>query len=256
MKTIETERLILRAWTMSDAPDMYEWAKSTLVGPAAGWAPHDSLETTRKYLEASIPEDETWAIVWKGSQRAIGSIGLHRTKVDTVRELGYVLHPDFWGKGIMTEAAKVVIAFGFQELQLDAIRITRKVNNVRSARVIQKCGFRYDGVLRRDARDVINGSLVDRCVYSLTKEEWESGPRQGRFYSFVQNRACEYFPCHSTNDPEHFNCLFCYCPLYRMKDCGGNPTYLSNGIKDCSNCTVPHFCYDHVLNKLMERGNE
>jgi len=38
-----------------------------------------------------------------------------------------------------------------------------------------------------------------------------------------------------------------------MKECGGNPTYLSNGIKDCSNCTVPHFHYDRVLNKLMER---
>ena len=60
-------------------------------------------------------------------------------------------------------------------------------------------------------------------------------------YSFFCNAECEYFPCHKTNDPENFNCLFCYCPLYALGDqCGGNFTYTENGVKDCSNCMIPH----------------
>ena len=251
MKTIETERLILRAWTMEDAPEMFEYAKSPLVGPSAGWEPHQTIDDTKQYLAVAIKENETWAITRKLEGCVIGSIGLHLTRVDTVRELGYVLHPDFWEQGIMTEAAKAVIDFGFSELHLDAVRVFHKVNNARSRRVIQKCGFRYDGTIRCSSKSA-DGTLIDRCTYSITRKEWEAGLQESRFCGFVQNRACEYFPCHKTNDPEHFNCLFCYCPLYRMENCGGNPSYLPNGIKDCSNCTVPHFHYTHVLKKLME----
>ena len=252
MKTIETERLILRAWTPEDAPGMFEYAKSPLVGPAAGLEPHKTIEDSRTYLEIAIKENETWAITLKPESRVIGSIGLHLTRVETVRELGYVLHPDFWEQGIMTEAAKAVIGFGFSELQLDAIRVFHKVNNARSRRVIQKCGFRYDGTIRCSAKSS-DGKMIDRCTYTITRKEWEAGLSESRFCGFVQNRACEYFPCHKTNDPDHFNCLFCYCPLYRMEDCGGNPKYLPNGIKDCSACTVPHFQYDRIIAKLTER---
>ena len=60
-------------------------------------------------------------------------------------------------------------------------------------------------------------------------------------YDFFQNKECEYFPCHTGADPKSFSCMFCYCPLYVLKDqCGGNFTYLENGIKDCSNCLRPH----------------
>ena len=60
-------------------------------------------------------------------------------------------------------------------------------------------------------------------------------------YEFFQNTQCEYFPCHKTNDPQNFSCLFCYCPLYALGDqCGGNFTYTENGIKDCSACLRPH----------------
>ena len=254
MKTIETERLILRAWTMEDAPGMFEYAKSSLVGPAAGWIPHKTIEDSVEYLKSAIEENETWAITVKSDGTVIGGIGLHITRIETVRELGYVLHPDFWGKGIMTEAAKAVIEFGFTDLHLDGIIVFRNVNNVRSGRVIQKCGFRYDGSLRMRTRRT-DGSLSTDCAYSMTREEWEAGLSESRFCGFVQNRACEYFPCHKTNDADHFNCLFCYCPLYRFPNCGGNPKYLSNGIKDCSDCTVPHFHYDRILAKLMERSD-
>jgi len=72
-------------------------------------------------------------------------------------------------------------------------------------------------------------------------------------YKFFQNKKCEYFPCHKTEKPEDFNCLFCYCPLYALgKDCGGNCAYTETGIKDCSNCLVPHGKggYDHIMKKM------
>lgn len=62
-----------------------------------------------------------------------------------------------------------------------------------------------------------------------------------KYYSFFQNRKCEYFPCHKGADPENFNCLFCYCPLYALgKKCGGNFKYTEDGFKDCSKCAFPH----------------
>ncbi len=60
-------------------------------------------------------------------------------------------------------------------------------------------------------------------------------------YSYFSHRECEYFPCHPGADPDDFNCLFCYCPLYVLgAGCGGSFTYLENGCKDCSSCLYPH----------------
>jgi Zn-finger protein len=73
-------------------------------------------------------------------------------------------------------------------------------------------------------------------------------------HRFVSNTACEYFPCHRTDHPERFNCLFCFCPLYFLEDCGGRFTLLASGNKDCSACKLPHAPegYDYVLVKLRE----
>ncbi len=72
--------------------------------------------------------------------------------------------------------------------------------------------------------------------------------------SYFANRDCKYFPCHQTNR-EDFNCLFCYCPLYALGDqCGGNFVYMENGIKDCSNCLIPHSegGYEYVLSRFQK----
>ena len=75
---------------------------------------------------------------------------------------------------------------------------------------------------------------------------------EGRF-AFFQNPACECFPCHQTQHPERFNCLFCYCPLYALgRRCGGSFRYTQGGVKDCSACVFPHEKdnYARVLEKL------
>ena len=72
-------------------------------------------------------------------------------------------------------------------------------------------------------------------------------------YRFFENRDCKYFPCHK--GLADFNCLFCYCPLYTLgSKCGGNFRYLENGVKDCSDCLLPHGrgSYSYIKSKYPE----
>ena len=72
---------------------------------------------------------------------------------------------------------------------------------------------------------------------------------------FFCNKECEYFPCHPTDDPDNFNCLFCYCPLYVLGDkCGGNCQFLEDGTKDCSKCMMGHSpdAFDRIMSKWAE----
>ena len=74
-------------------------------------------------------------------------------------------------------------------------------------------------------------------------------------YKYFQHKNCEYFPCHKTEKPEDFSCLFCYCPLYALgKDCGGNFTYTETGVKDCSGCLIPHRRenYERIMAKMEQ----
>ena len=85
--------------------------------------------------------------------------------------------------------------------------------------------------------------------------DWRNKKPEECNYAFNQHRACEFFPCHKTDDPDNFNCLFCYCPLYTLgSKCGGNFVYLENGHKDCSNCLVPHrrSSYSYIISKYPE----
>lgn len=77
-------------------------------------------------------------------------------------------------------------------------------------------------------------------------------------YRFFENRDCKYFPCHE--GLKDFNCLFCYCPMYHIKNCPGNPEFMDirdKSIKVCSNCTFPHQPqhYDAII-EVLKRKNE
>lgn len=176
MKTIETERLILREWTLEDVDDLYEYAKNPNVGPHGGWKPHADIEESLEILQTLFMDKyDCWAIVYKENGKVIGSIGY---EVDTKRpdincmELGYALAEDYWGKGLMTEAAKGAIIYGFEEMKLDMVSIYRNPSNERSGRVIEKSGFIYEGILR-NAHKIYNGTIRDVACYSMTKEEYE-----------------------------------------------------------------------------------
>ncbi len=172
--TLETERLILRSWTKKDAPALYEYAKNPNVGPAAGWRPHASVQESKAIIDRIFRVNTTWAIVHKADDKVIGSIGLEPDKIRTgisSRELGYSLSEDYWGRGIMTEAAGRIIDYAFQEMGLKVLMIRTSETNHRSQSVISKCGFTYEGTLR-DAYRIYDGSLRETRIYSMLRSEY------------------------------------------------------------------------------------
>ena len=107
MKTLETERMILRPWKVEDLEDFYEYAKNPKVGSGAGWEPHKNKEVSLKILELFIEKDEVRAIVYKEDGKVIGSLGVHSDKKrEDIRGkmIGYVLSQTYWGRGLMSEA--------------------------------------------------------------------------------------------------------------------------------------------------------
>ena len=177
MKTIFTERLILTPWqdTEEDARGLYEYAKDPDVGPRAGWKPHEIIEESSEIIRELFLPHNVWAIREKDSHRIIGSIGLEndRRREDVAsREMGYSLAKNSWGRGYMTEAAKAVMDYGFIEFDLVIMAICTSPSNKRSQRVIEKCGFKYEGCQRKGYH-IYDGTDRDNYVYSILREEWE-----------------------------------------------------------------------------------
>ncbi|MCU9595887.1 GNAT family N-acetyltransferase [Caldibacillus thermolactis] len=177
METLFSERLILRQWKESDSKDLYEYAKSELVGPNAGWAPHNSEDESKEVIKLFIEENDTYAVVLKEENKVIGSVGLHDRQPDKSlvdlkqKEIGYVLNPDYWGRGMIPEAVNRVIQYGFEKLDLDIIWCGHFDFNYNSKRVCEKCGFQYrfkkKNILKR-----LGNKEVTSLYYSLTKEEY------------------------------------------------------------------------------------
>ncbi|MBR0598315.1 GNAT family N-acetyltransferase [Sinanaerobacter chloroacetimidivorans] len=174
---IETERLLLREWVLDDVDDLYDYAKNPNVGPHGGWKPHESKDESLDIIQnLFLDKYHCWAMVLKETGKVIGSIGyeVDKKRPDVnCRELGYAMGEDYWGRGLMTEAAKAVIRYAFDEMSLDLVSVYRSPNNHRSGRVIEKCGFVYEGILRK-AYKIYDGSIRDVACYSMTKEEFEN----------------------------------------------------------------------------------
>lgn len=173
---LETDRLILRMWNKKDAPQLYEYAKNPNVGPRAGWKPHENVAESKMIISSVFLANMCWAIVEKETSLVIGSIGLEEDKFRPhvkSKELGYSLSESCWGKGIMTEAAKCIITHSFESLELDVLMIRTGNENLRSQRVIEKCGFIYEGTLRRTYR-IYDGSIREVRCYSMLREEYAS----------------------------------------------------------------------------------
>lgn len=176
MEILETKRLILRDFQPQDLSDFYAYAKDPAVGLPAGWKPHESLEESRVILAGFIREQEVWALEDRETGRVIGSVGLHqdrRRQNGDARMLGYVLAQGYWGRGLMPEAVQKVLAYGFERMELQLISVCHYPFNDRSRRVIEKCGFVYEGTLRRAFRR-FDGAVLDEICHSITREEYQA----------------------------------------------------------------------------------
>lgn len=175
LRTLKTERLVLRAFELSDALDVFAYAKSLIVGPMAGFAPHRTLAESQAFVRKCMESGDVWAIVEKKMGRVIGSIGLRKDSkrnVEGVRMLGYALGEDWWGQGYATEAATAVLRYAFEELSCPLVSVFHYPQNEKSKRVIQKLGFSCEGHLRM-SNVLSDGRTTDEVCYSMTREEYE-----------------------------------------------------------------------------------
>ena len=146
---IETDRLILRPFTQNDLNDFFAYASVPGVGEMAGWPHHETIETSQKILNMFMEEKNVLAIFHKESGRVIGSFGFHdswanyddRYKDKRLSEIGYVLSKEFWGQGLMPEAVKAALEYGFTVMNLEIIGVCHFAANHQSRRVIEKSGF-------------------------------------------------------------------------------------------------------------------
>ena len=175
---LETEHLVLRVRTVADAEDIFDYASRPEVAYPAGFPPVKTLEDEIYYLEHILPElnqkenlPAGYGIVVKGTDKVIGSVDFNHRHGDDVLELGYTLHPDYWGQGYVPEAALALIDLAFKDLDLHKIELTCFGYNVQSQRVAEKLGFTLEARIR-DRKDV-QGNRCDSLRYGLRRSEWE-----------------------------------------------------------------------------------
>ena len=174
MREIRTPRLVLRPFREEDAADVYAYARDPRVGPVAGWPPHRDQAESLEIIRTVFSAPGVAAVTLAGDGRVIGSAGFvdrHRPELPGPDdEIGYALHPDWWGQGLAAEAVRALLAYGFDELGLAAIWCNHYEGNHRSRRVIEKCGFQY-----RFSREEDVPLLSERRLthfYALERRDW------------------------------------------------------------------------------------
>ncbi len=151
-KILETTRLILRTWTLSDAENLFKICSDAQVMKYIGTGkPYKTLDEAKKFLNwvTSYQAENgfcRWAIVEKSSGKIIGSCGFARPHGIKEIELGYLLARKCWGKGFATEAAGACLQFGFEKLDFREIIALTDLENVASQRVLEKIGFLKRGI--------------------------------------------------------------------------------------------------------------
>ena len=142
--TLETERLILRPWREEEAEELFKYASDPEIGPPAGWPAHKTVEESRKIIKTVFSDPETYAVCLKENGKPVGSIGLHRNdlaKGEDEYELGYWLGREFWGQGIIPEAARELLRYAFCDLGMERVWCGYYEGNEKSRRVAEKLGF-------------------------------------------------------------------------------------------------------------------
>ncbi len=182
MPTLKGSRITLRRMHPIDAEDMYSYACRADVTEYLLWSEHPSVGYTADYLRYlqnrySLGDFYDWAIIDAESRRMIGTCGF--TKIDLQNnsgEIGYVLNPDFWGRGLATEAAACVLEFGFERLGLHRIEARFMEGNVRSLTLMKRLGMSFEGYLE----DAVfaKGSYRTVGVCAITEEKF--GARKPR----------------------------------------------------------------------------
>lgn len=174
MQQLETARLILRPVRESDVDDLFEYACDPRVGPIAGWPIHKSKEETLEIIRTVFSEPRNFGMELKEGGKFVGTVGFcdtHQTLLPGPDdEIGYCLNPAYWGQGLVPEAVRELLRWGFEDLGLNTQWCAHFEGNDKSRRVIEKCGFRHQ------ISGIVPVPLMgeERMLhsYALTREEW------------------------------------------------------------------------------------
>ena len=156
---------------MSDAGDLFECLSDTEVSRYTFWDTHDSIEYTREFLSRLIDDNAAcWGIVQRGDEKFIGTCLLHSFEAQHRRaEIAFNITRQYWGHGYATEVAREVITFSFRNWELNRIGGTCMAENLASARVLEKVGMAFEGILRKYA--YTKGAFRDLRLYSILEDE-------------------------------------------------------------------------------------
>ena len=172
MKKLETTRLILREWRKDDVNDLYDIMKnsSVLMG---GWEPHSNINITTDVLNEYLKTDDRWAVELKASKKVIGCVRVvpdNNRGTYYAKLINYVLSEDYWGNGYMSEAVTRVINYLFEELNIDLLTAFCYPDNIKSKKVLEKCGFEHEITIERGCKR-FDGQVFDAVIYSIVNEK-------------------------------------------------------------------------------------
>ncbi|SDN63724.1 GNAT family N-acetyltransferase [Alkalicoccus daliensis] len=177
LPSFETPRLILRKVELSDLDDIYAFSSDPEVAHHMTWSVNQSKEETyRNYVEPVLRDYQTgesgdWVIVHMEDEKVIGACSFVKWENSHEKaEIGFVLHKDYWGQGIATEAVREIVRFGFETCRLHRIEGKCNSDNIGSEKVLRKAGFTYEGTLREN--ELIKGKFCDTKMFSMLKNEF------------------------------------------------------------------------------------
>ncbi|HWK21734.1 MAG TPA: GNAT family protein [Ureibacillus sp.] len=168
-------RVTLREMEENDWIDVHAYASLPTVSEYQPWGPNseeDSLEFVQQVISDSkeIPRSRfVFAAMVENKLIGSGEINI-QDFIDRKGEIGYVVHPDYWGMGYATEVAKILIEFGFSQLGLHRISATCDPKNIGSVKVLEKAGLKREGTIRDDF--LIHNGWRDSHLYGILEHEW------------------------------------------------------------------------------------
>jgi RimJ/RimL family protein N-acetyltransferase len=178
--TLETERLILRPFALEDAPRVQLLAGDREVASTTLRIPHPYTAVLAEEWIATHPKLMAegkaipLAIVLAASRELIGAIGLEIQTDHQRAELGYWVGTPYWGKGYCTEAARVMVRYGFDELGLNRVVAHYLARNPASGRVLEKIGMKREGLLRKHIKKW--GTFEDLVAFGVLRDELAATP--------------------------------------------------------------------------------
>lgn len=170
---LETENLILRQISLDDADEVFKLRSNPETMKFIPRPLAETIEDAQKFItecNTGIEKNEliNWAIAKKEDNKLIGMIGFFRMQPENFRgEIGYILNPEFHGKGIMKEASNEVIKFGFEQMNFHSIEAVIDPENSASEKLLQKCGFEKEAHFKENF--FYNDQFLDTVIYSLLK---------------------------------------------------------------------------------------